>query len=278
MIADPYPRFVVARDQVNQGAAVVLTSVEAARAAGIPDDRWVFLHGYADLREKNLLDRPDLSTSPAAVRAARSALERGGTTLDDVATFDLYSCFSIAVFNVCDGLGLSPTDPRGLTLTGGLPFFGGAGNNYSMHAIAETVSALRRSPGAFGFVGANGGVLSKYSAALYSTTPASWTTWDDAEAQAELDSVPSPEVAECAEGPGTIETYTVKFDRSGTPLGVIIGRLASGQRFLGTVPEGDSATLRLLAEGDPFGATVSVTSLDGHTYASIDNSPTEAQR
>ena len=24
-------------------------------------------------------------------------------------------------------------------MTGGLPFFGGAGNNYSMHAIAETV-------------------------------------------------------------------------------------------------------------------------------------------
>ncbi len=69
LISDPYPRFVVARDQVNQGAAVVLTSVGVARA-GIPEHRWVFLHGYADLREKNLLDRPDLSAGPASVLAA----------------------------------------------------------------------------------------------------------------------------------------------------------------------------------------------------------------
>ena len=44
------------------------------------------------------------------------------------------------VFNICDGMGIAPDDPRGLTLTGGLPFFGGAGNNYSMHGVAETMA------------------------------------------------------------------------------------------------------------------------------------------
>ncbi|CAI7974483.1 hypothetical protein FRAHR75_130012 [Frankia sp. Hr75.2] len=39
MIADPFPRFVVARDQVNQGAAVLLASVGTARRLGVaPDD------------------------------------------------------------------------------------------------------------------------------------------------------------------------------------------------------------------------------------------------
>ncbi len=82
--------------------------------------------------------------------AARHALEVAGIGAGDLATIDLYSCFPAPVFNICDGLGLPPDDPRGLTVTGGLPFFGGAGNNYSMHAIAETVQRARANPGATG--------------------------------------------------------------------------------------------------------------------------------
>src|SRR3546814_13228280 len=82
-----------------------------------------------------------------------AALDMAGLTTSDIACFDLYSCFPIAVSNVVEGLGLDEEDPRGFTVTGGLPFFGGAGNNYSMHAIAETVQRLRDDPGAFGLVG-----------------------------------------------------------------------------------------------------------------------------
>ena len=64
-----------------------------------------------------------------------------GIGVDDVATFDLYSCFPFPVFVICEALGLAADDPRGLTLTGGLPYFGGPGNSYSLHGIAETVSA-----------------------------------------------------------------------------------------------------------------------------------------
>ena len=81
---------------------------------------------------------------PASELAVRQALEAAGVALADIAAFDLYSCFPIAVFNICDALGLGPDDPRGLTVTGGLPFFGGAGNNYSMHAIASMARKLRR--------------------------------------------------------------------------------------------------------------------------------------
>jgi acetyl-CoA C-acetyltransferase len=104
--------------------------------------------------------------------AARHALEVAGIGVGDLATIDLYSCFPAPVFNICDGLGLTADDPRGLTLTGGLPFFGGTGNNYSMHAIAETVAPARQAPGSYGFVGANGGVMSKYSAGVYASRPA----------------------------------------------------------------------------------------------------------
>src|SRR5205823_6292149 len=136
--------------------------------------KWVYLRGHADMVEQKLLDRADMSSSPASVTAVREALSVAGIALDDVATFDLYSCFPIPVFNICDGVGLAADDPRGLTLTGGLPFFGGPGNNYSMHGIAETVNEMRDRPGQFGLVGANGGIMSKYSVGLYSTEAADW--------------------------------------------------------------------------------------------------------
>jgi len=260
-IADPYTRFLVARDQVNQGAAVLLTSVAAARRLGIPQEKWVFLHGHADLRERDLLDRTELSRGPASVMAARHALEVAGIGTDDLATIDLYSCFPIAVSTICDGLGLAPDDPRGLTLTGGLPFFGGAGNNYSMHAIAETVARLRERPGAYGLVGANGGTLSKYSAGVYSTTPAAWRPDRSAELQAEIDAWPSVPQATRADGWGTIEAYTVKHARDGRRTGIVIGRLEDdGRRFLAMTPDGDDAILDLLSTGEPVGARVYVRS------------------
>jgi acetyl-CoA C-acetyltransferase len=258
MIADPYPRLMVARDQVNQGAAVLLMAVSIAMEIGVPQDHWVFLHGHADLRERNLLDRPDLSRAPSAVIAAEEALRVADIDVDQIATFDLYSCFPIAVFNVCDGMGLSADDPRGLTLTGGLPYFGGAGNNYSMHAIAETVCALRDRPGSYGMVGANGGTLSKYSVGIYSTTSRPWQADGSVALQSELQSRPVAEVAQRPDGFARIETYTVRDTKSG-PVGIIVGRLdADDRRLLANPAEADDDLLHLLIDGEPIGAQIMV--------------------
>ena len=156
LTSDPFPRWLVARDQANQGAAVLITSAGKARALGVPEDKFVYLLGGADARERTVIERQDLSRSPASVMAAKQALDVAGVGVGEVDLFDLYSCFPIAVFNVRDGLGVKADDPRPLTMTGGLPYFGGAGNNYSMHGIASMVRALRAKPGAIGFVGANG--------------------------------------------------------------------------------------------------------------------------
>jgi acetyl-CoA C-acetyltransferase len=254
-IADPYTRYIVAREKVNQGAAVLLMSVAAARRLGIPEDRWVFLHGHADLRERTLMERADLSASPAAVMAARHALELAGIAAADLATIDLYSCFPAPVFNICDGLGIAPDDPRGLTLTGGLPFFGGAGNNYSMHAIAETVWRARGNPGSFGFVGANGGIMSKYSAGVYAAAPAPWAPDRSADLQSEIDGWAAPGEAVRADGWATVETYTVRHSRGGRRTGIVIGRLeADGRRFVATGD--DDSLLGLLTSGEAFGARI----------------------
>jgi acetyl-CoA C-acetyltransferase len=253
-IADPYTRYIVARDKVNQGAAVLLMSLAAARRLGVPEDRLVFLPGHADLRERSLLEREDLSASPASVLAARHALEVAGIEPSDLAALDLYSCFPVPVFNVRDGLGIAPDDPRGLTLTGGLPFFGGPGNNYSMHGIAEAVQHARRQPGSYSFVGANGGFMSKYSAGVYSTAPAPWQLDNSKKLQAEVDGWAAPEEAVQADGPAVIETCTVVYGRNGARAGIVVGRLdADGRRF---VAQADEAVLDLLATGEPVGERV----------------------
>src|SRR6201987_5689200 len=126
MITDPYPRFVVARDQVNQAAAVLLASVGTAQRLGVARDKWVFLHGQANLVERSLLERAVLGEAPSAVAAVRHALQVAQVGLDDIDFFDFYSCFPIAVFNLIDAIGLSASDPRGLTLTGGVSVFSGA--------------------------------------------------------------------------------------------------------------------------------------------------------
>jgi acetyl-CoA C-acetyltransferase len=259
MISEPYPRLMVARDQVNQGAAALLMSVEAARRLGVPEENWVYLHGRADLEEQPLLQRPDLGHAPSAVMAVREALAMAGIGVDDVATFDLYSCFPVPVFNICDGMGIAPDDPRGLTLTGGLPFFGGAGNNYSMHAVAETVSQMRSTPGQFGLIGANGGLLSKYSVGVYSTTPAEWKPDRSPQLQAQVAGWPTQSVTENADGTGTVETYTVRRD-DGRPTGIVMGRLDDDSRFLSTTEDGE--LIALLTDGDPLGHQVRVRSFD----------------
>ena len=260
MISEPYPRLMVARDQVNQGAAALLMSVGAARRLGVPEEKWVFLHGHADLEEQALLQRPDLGHSPSAVEAVRDALAMAGIGIDDISTFDLYSCFPVPVFNICDGMGIAPDDARGLTLTGGLPFFGGAGNNYSMHGIAETVARMRSAAGQFGLVGANGGILSKYSVGVYCTTPVEWKPGRGAQLQAQVASWPTQSVTENADGPGTIETYTVRRD-DGRPTGIVIGRLAADDsRFLATTE--DDALIALLIDGAPLGREVRVRAFD----------------
>jgi acetyl-CoA C-acetyltransferase len=222
----------------------------------VPEEKWVYLRGHADQTEQDLLDRVDLSVSHSARQAVAEALRVAGIGVDDVATFDLYSCFPFPVFSVCDEFGLEPDDPRGLTLTGGLPYFGGPGNSYSLHGIAETVAEMRSRPGSFGLVGANGGIMSKYSVGVYSTQAADWAADRSKELQQQIAALPKVAVTRNADGPATIETYSVRYDWPAV-TGVIIGRLdADGSRFMALTEDAD--LMALMTEGDPLGARISV--------------------
>jgi acetyl-CoA C-acetyltransferase len=267
MICDPYPRLLVARDQVNQGAAAVMMSVAAARRLRVPEGKWVYLHGHSDMVEQPTLDRADLGTAPASVMAVREALRVAQIGVDDIATFDLYSCFPFPVFVACEALGIEGDDPRGVTLTGGLPYFGGPGNSYSLHGIAETVIEMRNAPGRFGFVGANGGIMSKYSVGIYSTEPVDWRADRCAVLREEIAALPAVPVTRTPDGGATIETYSVRYD---WPIrtGIIVGRLDSdGSRFMATTEDDD--LVALMSDGDPLGAAISVWNTEFGNRASL---------
>ena len=263
-IGFPYTKLMNSNAFIDQAAAVILMSVAKARSLGIPEAQWVYLHGCADAYDHwYLSDRKNFHSSPAMRLTAREAFEMAGCTIDDVAHIDLYSCFPSAVEIACDEMGIAPDDPRGLTVTGGLPYFGGPGNNYVTHSIAEMMNRVRQAPGSKGLVTANGNYVTKQSAGIYSTEPPSqpFVPKDPKIYQAEIDADKGPRVIESADGAAAIETYTVMHDRQGPSYSILFGRLEDGSRFIANTPE-DAALLRDMTERDYVGVTGRVQSMD----------------
>ena len=173
MVSFPYPKLCTANMQVDQGAGYIVCSVEAARAAGVPEERWVFPLAGADANDHWFISqRAELHRSPAIRLAGAAALGLAGLGIDDVASIDLYSCFPVVVQMAAAELGLPVDDPaRPLTLTGGLTFGGGPGNNYTSHGIARAVGALRAEPGAAALVTGLGWYATKHSIGIYASRP-----------------------------------------------------------------------------------------------------------
>ena len=239
-IGYPYTKYLNANMFVDQAAAVLLMSTAAADAASVPQASRVYLHGSADTHEHMLVsDRVDYHSAPAIRIGAAAALRQAGIAPDDLAHIDIYSCFPVAVEIAADMIGLAHNDPRGLTLTGGLPYFGGPGNNYSMHGIAEAVTRCRAAPGSWGLVTANGGYLTKHSFGVYSTLPAdAWGRRDPTGDQQQIDALPGPAFTERPSGNGRVEAFTVIHDKGAPAFGIVIGRQEDGTRFLAQVHDG----------------------------------------
>jgi acetyl-CoA C-acetyltransferase len=245
MVTFPYTKRMNANVFVDQGAALLLSSYGTARAAGVPDDQLVFPHSGTDVHDHWwFTNRHSLATSVgigAMANAALAAAGRGlGIGIDDIARFDLYSCFPSAVQLALDSLGLAgpSRDGRPLTVTGGLGFAGGPLNNYPTHAIARMVELLRADPGSFGLTTALGWYATKHSCGVWSTTPPNggFRRVDPAVPQAQVDASPSRPALESYSGRATVEATAVPVDRDGTPtIGIVAAITDSGERVLANV-------------------------------------------
>ncbi len=261
-VADPYLKWHVAQDAVNQGAAVIMTSVGRATKLGIDPSKLVYLHGYAQAADLLPTERADLSRSMAMELTLQQALQNAGKATRDVRYFDLYSCFPCAVLLAAEAINLD-WHKAPATVTGGLPFFGGAGNNYSMHAIATMVELLRAAPDQFGLVLANGGFLTKEAVGVYSATPATnWVPQSSAEIQSQISAQVSPALLnESTEA--MVETYSIVSKKGIADRGYIIAKNDKG-RILARVQGEDLAALQ--AE-DPIGRSVKFDHVDNVNFA-----------
>ena len=239
MIGFPYTKYLNAFQDLNQAAAVMMLSEKAAKQLGIAQDRLAYWWGGASTEENPwfISERPDLSQSPSLLRCAKETFLRTGTTIADMDYIDFYSCFPVAVELAAEAYGIAEDDPRGLTVTGGLPYAGGPGNNYSLHALAAMVERVRGMPGAKGLVTGLGVYASRHSATVISSD-AKDPRRGETSAKSKVDYKEAPPIiAEEASGRSTVEAYTVMHDREGTPaLGTVVGRLEDGRRFLADTP------------------------------------------
>lgn len=260
-IAYPYTKYLNSNMFVDQAAALLILSTAAADRWDVPDHKRVYLHGSAQTTEKWFVcDRVNYSSSPALRVGVHQALAQAEKAIADIKLMDLYSCFPVAVEIAADALGIAHDDPRGLTITGGLPYFGGPGNNYVTHSIAEMVARLRAAPSEFGLITANGLYLTKHSFGVYSTTPPPepWTRTSPATYQAQIDLMGSPPLDASPNGPGTLETFTVIFDRGEPRFAIVIGRLdKDGARFLAQVH--NPAQVAAMVDATVIGRPITVT-------------------
>ncbi|MGV9928838.1 type II toxin-antitoxin system Rv0910 family toxin [Nocardia rhamnosiphila] len=255
-VSAPYTKLMCANLQVDMAAGLVLCSAAAAEEAGIPQEKWVFLHSGASAHDEWFVsERADLAASPAIRAVGAAALEHAGLTIDRIGPVDLYSCFPVAVQIAARELGLPADDPgRSLSVTGGLTFGGGPGNNYGTHAIATMVAQLRADPEAFGLSTSLGWYVTKHALGIYSATPPQRPY---AHLRPVVDNPPARPVRSEYTGPAVIEAYTVPYGRDGEPEAAIVSVIApDGARVL--VRSDDSELIAELRDGDALGHSVTV--------------------
>ncbi|MEI6419291.1 MAG: acetyl-CoA acetyltransferase [Sphingomonadales bacterium] len=261
MIAYPYTKRMVANNTVNQGNAVLMTSLAQARAAGISDDRLVFVHGGAAAAEPmDYLARDQFTHSVAqdAVLAQASRIAGIGDSGHTWGAVELYSCFPTVPKMARRTLGL-PMDAE-LSVAGGLSFAGAGLNCYMLMSACAMVRHLRAHPAPHALLYGQGGYVTKHHALVVGSlpgAPAMLMLPMDVQADAESRRGPVPAFVDDHTGAAVVETFSIVYDRDGAPShGSVIGRAVDGARVFGKLDVADADVLALFLNPDasPVGA------------------------
>ena len=259
MVGYPYTKYMVSIMDVDMAAALVMATHETANDLGVPDDKRVYLRGWCYATDPPYVaEHVDMSRSPAMEAASKEALARAGVGVDEVAHFDLYSCFASSVNFGLDALGVRVDDARGpFTVTGGLPFAGGAGSDYVTHSIAAMADTLRADPGSLGLVSGVGMHMQKHAFGVYSTTPGPVRPPDP---------VPAAERAPIVDtytGAATVASYTVAHGQKGdAEWGLVVCDVPTGGRCYGRVE--DAGMLAAMEAEEWVGRSVKLETTDGN--------------
>jgi acetyl-CoA C-acetyltransferase len=265
LIAWPYTKLMVANPTVNMGAAILMTSLAKARAAGVPEDRLIYPLGGASAEEpRDYLVRDQFFESHpqnAVLKAVMDLVEGDGKKFDAI---ELYSCFPCVPKMARRTLGLGPDVKP--TVTGGLTFFGAPLNTYMTHAAVAMVHKLRAG-GKLGLLYGQGGFVTKHHGLVLSRQAPKAALEQDTSVQAEADRRKGavPDFVTQASGKGKVESFTVIYGGKGdVQHGVVMLRTTEDRRALARVPANDSATLAHLRNMDrtPVGSPGDITTAD----------------
>ena len=272
VVAHPYTKLLTSIMDVDLAAAFVVASEEAADRLGVPADRRVYVRGWGEDRDPDYVaEHPDLWRAPAMANAFRGALARAGLGVDDIARFDLYSCFPSSVLFSLDALGLDPGDRRApFTVTGGLPYAGGPGSGYAVGSVAAMADELVADPGSLGMVTAVGMHLSKHAAVVLSTGRGA-ASESAASESAAAPASPSPRrpIVDTVDGAATIAAYTVHHAGDGSPTeALLVGDVEGGNRCYGRATD---AGLLAAMEAEEFVGRQVVLRPDGQVNMVVDS-------
>jgi acetyl-CoA C-acetyltransferase len=254
MVAQPYTKLMCSFPTVDLAAAIVVT---AAGTAPGPVVRPLAITAASEPGPPST--RPSVSRSRALERAVEEALTIAGVDAGAVGRFDLYSCFPAAVQLATRAFGLGHEDPRPRTVTGGLPYFGGPGASYTIHALACMAEELRADPGSLGAVVGVGGMVTDFSVGLFTTEEGAFRTADLGEVEG------GPPTRAEGEGTAVVEAMTVLHQRDTGPVAApVIARFDDGARIGARAT--DPAVVEDLAGTNLVGAEVRIDQRDGRAY------------
>jgi acetyl-CoA C-acetyltransferase len=265
LIAWPYTKLMVANPTVNMGAAILMTSLAKARAAGIARDRLVHIWGGASAEEpRDYLVRDQFFQSHPQNAVLNAVMDLAGGDGNAFDAIELYSCFPCVPKMARRTLGLgADVQP---TVTGGLTFFGAPLNTYMTHAACAMVRKLRNGA-KLGLLYGQGGFVTKHHALVLSRQPPRDALAQAASVQAEADRHRGavPDFVTEADGKGSVESFTVIYGRNGDiDHGVVMLRTSDNARALARVPAHDGATLAHLQNMDrtPVGSFGDIVNAD----------------
>ncbi|GAA4641638.1 acetyl-CoA acetyltransferase [Pontixanthobacter gangjinensis] len=251
-IAFPYTKLMVANSSVNQGAGFIITSLAEARRRGMAEGQLIYVgNGAAAHESDDFLSRDRYDASAGMEVSLRETLGLNQMEISDFDYAELYSCFP-CVPKMARRILDWPVD-RPATVFGGLTFGGGPIGNYMSHAVVSMVEQLRAT-GTNGLLFANGGYATHNHAIVLSSKPiasAEFPRSFDYQAEANAARGAVPMLDEAYSGPGTAESYTVFYNRDGTPRdGTVIARNAGGARFCAKIAGDDQASIAFFTSGE----------------------------
>jgi acetyl-CoA C-acetyltransferase len=248
MYCAPYTKWHCSQWNVDQAAALVLCSVEAARRHGVDPDTWVFPLGAVESNAMVPLSRRDpLHHSPAVRVGGEVLAQLTGIHPRDAGFLELYSCFPSAVEVQADELGLN--DEPAPTVTGGMTFAGGPLNNANLQGLVKLAEVLREHPATVGLITCVSGMITKHGMALWSSEPPrggfrSTDTSDETTRQSTV-----RQLASGYDGTARVDGYTVVHSRDGEPeRAMVVATTDDGGRCVAASTDAALATAMVTEE------------------------------